>query len=321
VFAPISREGALVLNNLLLTTAAATVFLGTLYPLFLDAVGGGKVSVGPPFFRATFVPLMIPLVAALAVGPMLPWKRADLGGVLSRLRGVALITAAIVLVTLYLRSGGPVLALVGVALASWAVLGALAEVAERIGLFRLPPSASLQRARKLPRSAWGTTIAHAGLGLAIAGMVGSTAWSVERIELMRPGETLDLADYQVRLDMVAEVAGPNYTAQQATLSVTRDGAPVVTLRPQKRWYPVTRVATTETAIHTTYVSDIYAALGDADDHGAWTMRLYYHPLVPWIWFGAVVMVAGGLVSLSDRRLRIGAPERRRAAPPVAQPAE
>ncbi|NYZ15341.1 heme lyase CcmF/NrfE family subunit [Azospirillum sp. RWY-5-1] len=322
LFAPVSREGALVLNNLLLSTATATVFIGTLYPLFLDIVGGGKVSVGPPFFNATFLPLMIPLVAAMVVGPMLSWKRGDLPGALGRLGAAGAAVLLSVLVTVWL-TGGPLLALVGIGLGIWAIAGSAVEVAERVRLFRIPLRDSWTRAAGLPRAAWGMTIAHAGLGIAILGMTGTSAWVTEDIKAMKPGDRTTLAGYEILFeDLRPAVVAGNYSADVGRFRITRDGAPVAVLTPERRSYNVQRMTTTEAAIHTTWVSDLYIALGDPGQTGAWTVRLYHHPLVPWIWIGAVIMVAGGLVSLTDRRLRVGAPERRRATPPpAAQPAE
>jgi len=321
LFAPVSREGALVLNNLLLSTATATVFIGTLYPLFLDILKMGKVSVGPPFFNTTFVPIAIPLVAAMVVGPFLSWKRADLGAALTRLWVAGVAVVVCVAITAYVTAGGgPLLALVGIALAAWAFVGALVEFAERIRLFRVPLADSWKRAVHLPRSAWGMTIAHACMGLSIAGMTGTSAWQSESIDAMRPGDTARLAGYEFRFDSVGAVAGENYKADRAVFTVTRDGRPVATLTPERRSYPVTRMTTTESAIHTTVFSDLYVALGDPTQNGAaWIVRIYHHPLVPWIWIGGVGMMLGGLVSLTDRRFRVGAPERRRGAKAPAQP--
>ncbi|MEI6558415.1 MAG: heme lyase CcmF/NrfE family subunit [Rhodospirillaceae bacterium] len=313
LFAPVSREGALVLNNLLLASATATVLIGTLYPLFLDVLGAGKVSVGAPFFNATFVPLMCPLVAAMVVGPLLPWKRADLGGALARLGFAAGLSALIVVFAWWLRDGSSALALIGIGLAAWAFFGALAEWAGRIGLFRLPPAESLARARALPRGAWGMTLAHAGLGLAIAGMVGAGAWVDERILLARPGDVVPLAGYALTFDGVEPATGPNYTARRGHFTVSRDGRVLGILEPEQRHYTVTGMDLTHAAIRTSATSDLYLALGDGDGSGAWTLRLYHHPLVPWLWLGGLLMVAGGLVSLSDRRLRIGAPSARKKA--------
>ncbi|NBC33748.1 MAG: heme lyase CcmF/NrfE family subunit [Alphaproteobacteria bacterium] len=310
VFAPVSREGALVLNNLFLSTATVTVFLGTLYPLFLEAAGGGRVSVGPPFFEATFVPLMLPMLVLMAIGPMMAWKRSDLAGALGRLKVAAGLTALVILGTLAWRLGGPVMALVGLALAAWVFFGALAEFADRIRLFRLPLADSWRRAKGLPRSAWGMTLAHAGLGIAIAGMTASSAFLSERIARLEPGGTIEIAGYDLRFEGVELVAGPNYQAQRATITVTAPGRRFE-LTPENRWYPVAQQATTEAAIRTTWLADLYVVLGDRGEAGGWTIRAFHHPLVPWIWLGTGLMAVGGLVSLG--RTRAAAPAGKRAA--------
>ena len=310
MFAPVSREGGLVLNNLLLVTATVTVFLGTMYPLFLDAVGGGKVSVGPPFYSATFVPLMTPLVAVMAVGPFLQWKRADLVGVAERLKIVAIITLLAALTVAYVTDGGSVLAVLAMGLAAWLFIGALVEWAGKIKLFRVPVRHSLARAAGLPRAAHGMTLAHAGLGVAIAGMIASTAWKVEEIRVMRPGETVEVGGYTYQFDGVRSVEGPNYSADRGTFTVTTDGRAVTVLEPERRSYLVQQRETTEAAIHTTGLADLYAVVGQSDDKGGWTVRLYHQPGIPWIWAGAALMVIGGAFSLSDRRLRVGTPLRR-----------
>ncbi|MFQ5955900.1 MAG: heme lyase CcmF/NrfE family subunit, partial [Kiloniellales bacterium] len=323
LFAPISREGALILNNLLLTTACATVFLGTLYPLFIDALGGDKLSVGAPYFNATFVPLMVPLIALMAVGPMLTWKRGDLMAVLARLK-VALVAAVVIaLGTLYLGRGGPVLAVPVMGLAAWLMVGAIIELAERVKLFRLPLALSLRRARGLPRAAWATALAHAGVAVVLAGITGVTAWERESILVMKPGDSTQIAGYDVTLERVRRIEGPNYSASQGTFTVLKDGARFTTLMPEKRFYPVQGTTTTEAAIRTTGLADLYVVLGDANEAGGWTVRLYHKPFVPWIWFGASLMMLGGLISLTDRRFRVGAPARRpgRAAKAAVQPAE
>ncbi len=318
LFAPVSREGALVLNNLLLSVACATVFLGTLYPLFLEAFTGAKISIGPPFYSKTFAPVMAPLVAAMALGPFLHWKRSDLMGVLGRLKLAFAAAAAAVLLALYLQ-GGPVLALIAMGLAAWLFLGALLEWAGRIKLFQTSPGDSLRRARRLPRAAHGMTLAHAGLAIAIAGMTASGAWKEEAVRVMRPGEQLQLAGYTYTFDGVQEFdvdprKGWNYTSTMATFTVTRNGRLVARLTPEKRLYPVQNMPTTEAGIHTTGLADLYTVIGDSDGKGGWTVRIFHEPLLPWIWAGALIMVLGGMVSLSDRRLRVGAPTRRRKAP-------
>jgi cytochrome c-type biogenesis protein CcmF len=321
VFAPVSREGALVLNNLFLATATATVFLGTLYPLFLDAYSGDSVSVGAPFYSRTFVPLMVPLVAAMAVGPFLAWKRADLAGVLGRLKLAAGLAVAAVLGALYLEQGGPVLALFGVALAAWLFAASILEWAGRVKLLRVPLADSLRRAAKLPRSAYGMTLAHAGLAVAIAGMTASAAWKTEEILILRPGDSVQVAGTSYLFEGVERSQGPNYESETAAITATRDGRIIARLRPEKRLYPVQNMPTTEAAIHTTGLADLYVALGDPDGKGGWTVRIFHEPLVPWIWAGSLIMVLGGFVSLSDRRLRVGAPTRRRAARGAGQTAK
>ena len=313
LFAPISREGSLVLNNLLLMTAAATVFLGTLYPLVLDAVGGGTVSVGPPYFTATFVPLMVPMIVLMAIAPMLAWKRGDLAGAFTRLRLAAAVVVVIALGTWYLKSEGPILAVLGLALAGWLFTGTLIEFSGRLKLFRIGMRESLRRAAHLPRATYGMTIAHAGIAIVVAGITASSAWQTEKIQVLRPGETVEVAGYIFTFEGTQELQGPNYTIERGTFQVSRDGAPITRLFPERRFYPVQGRQTTEAAIYTTWFADLYAVIGDADGEDGRVTRLYHNPLVPWIWVGAVVMAMGGAVSLSDRRHRVGAPARRRAA--------
>jgi cytochrome c-type biogenesis protein CcmF len=325
LFAPISREGGLVLNNLLLGTACATVFLGTLYPLFMDALGGSKVSVGPPYFNLTFVPLMVPLLVVMGAGPLLAWKRGDLSGVLSRLRAAAMIAGLAALTTILLNDG-PAFAILGVTIAIWLIAGTMTEIAERIRLFRIPFGTSLRRLVHLPRSAIGMTIAHSSLGIIVLGITASSAWQEERILVMGLGESTKIAGYTIRLDRVAKMPGPNYSAERATLKVSKAGREIAVLYPERRSFTTPPQTTTEAAIRTTLLADLYAVIGERQEAGAgkkggqgWTIRLYHNPLVPWIWIGAVIMVLGGLVSLTDRRHRVGAPEQSRL-PQGAKPA-
>ncbi len=330
LFQPISREGALVLNNLLLATACATVFLGTLYPLFLDALTGARVSVGPPFFNSTFLPLMAPLLVAVTIGPFLGWKRGDLLGALTRLWAAGAATLLVVALAFAFVRRGPWLAPFAMGLAAWLVVGALAEVAERVRLFRAPLADTLARAGGLPRAAWGMTVAHAGLGFIVAGVTAVSAWQTEVVTTMRPGQSIDLAGYTVTLSATSRITGPNYVARRASFAVTRGGSAVATLTSDRRFFTVQGQSTTEAGIRTDWLSDIYIVIGDpegaatapsgarapafltAPDDGAWVVRAYYNPLAPWIWLGAIIMAIGGLVSLSDRRHRVGAPARRRA---------
>ena len=322
LFAPVSREGALVLNNLLLTCGCATVFLGTLYPLFLDAMNGPKLSVGFPFFNRTFAPMMVPMVIAVGIGPMLAWKRGDLLGALQRLWVAYIATGLTILVVYYVTYGGPVLAVLGLGLAAWLASAVLTEFAERIRLFRVPLGDSFRRAIHLPRSTYGMSIAHFGLAVSVAGFAAS-AFDKEVIEILKPGGSIAIAGYELTLDRVDSIQGPNYTADDAVIRVTRGGAFVTTMHPERRFFPLQKQTTGETAIRTNLITDLYVALGEADTAGAWTVRVYWKPLVPWIWMGAIIMAFGSVVSLTDRRWRVGAAARasRRGAQPVAAAGE
>jgi len=291
---------------------AATVLLGTLYPLFLDLLSGDKVSVGPPFFNATFVPLCAPLFAALCVGPFLGWKRAELWPALMQLRLAFIVSLAAAIVAGVLVDSRSTLAAIAFGFGVWLILGSLAELASRIRLGHIPLGDSVRRLRGLPRSAIGMTISHASLGLVVLGAVATGAWHVELIQTLRPGETARLADYDVRLVKVENVRGPNYIAERATLAVSVAGRPFATLQPERRLFQVQRRQVAETAIQTNLLRDLYAALGEGDSKAGWVVRLYLNPLAPWIWLGAALCALGGFVSLSDRRLRVGAPTRRRS---------
>jgi len=312
LFQPISREGGLLLNNLLLSTATAVVLLGTLYPLMHEAVDAGKISVGPPFFNLTFVPLMAPLVLAMAVGPLLAWKRGDLGPAVQRLWFAALATVAVAVTAWAMSEDVSLFGPVGLGLAAWLFVGTLVELVGRVKLGRVSVSESLHRLASLPRAAWGMTLAHAGLAVAIAGMAGAAVWKVESIQVMAPGETVTVSGYDYTFRGARRVQGPNYEAIRGTFTVSRNGRPFVSLEPEKRFYGVEGQQTTEAAIRTTVLGDLYAVIGDpSGTDGAHVTRIYFNPLVAWIWAGLTIMVIGGAVSLSDRRLRIGAPARRR----------
>jgi cytochrome c-type biogenesis protein CcmF len=308
LFQPISREGALLLNNILLSSAAATVFLGTLYPLFLDIAGGGTVSVGPPYYQSTFVPIMVPLIVAAAAGPFLGWKRGDLLGAMQRLWLAALAAFVALLLTLWLRgiAIGPA---IGMGLATWLGCATLVEWAERVKLLRASARESLRRARNLPRAAYGMSLAHLGLAVLIAGVTASSAWKEERVLRMKAGDSTEIAGQVITLQSVDPVVGPNYTAMQAHF-VTRRGAD---LEPQRRSYWVQGTTTTEAAIRSNGLADLYAVIGEGNGAEGWVVRLYHQPLVPWIWAGALLMVMGGLLSLADRRLRVVVPRRTAAA--------
>ena len=304
LFQPVSREGALLVNNLLMTTAAAAVLLGTLYPLFLDAIGGGKVSVGPPFFNAVFVPLMVPMLAVMAIGPFIHWKRGDLMRALTQLKAALAFAAVVTILAAFGK--GTITAALGLGLAAWLFAGTLTELAGRIGLFAVPLAQSLRRLRRMPRSAWGMTVAHGGLAIAVAGMVGATAWKVESIQVMGTGDTVTVAGYDYTFAGTREIRGPNYIATVGDFTVSRGGDFVAELHPENRIYMVQGRPTTEAAIYPTLLGDLYVVIGDPDGDG-YVTRIYFNPLIGWIWAGLLIMVAGGMVSLTDRRHRVGAP--------------
>ncbi|MCR9070567.1 MAG: heme lyase CcmF/NrfE family subunit [Alphaproteobacteria bacterium] len=306
VFRPISREGGLVLNNLLTATAAATVLIGTLYPLALETVTGEKVSVGPPFYEATFVPLMVPLIIAVGIGPMLAWKRGDLAGAMHNLWAAAIIAISVGLALAWLK-GAPVGAALGMALAAWLAIAVLTEWADRIRLFRVPFANAWSRAAGLPRSAYGMSIAHLGLAVFIVGAVGETYFSHEVVRYASRGDRIEIAGRTVVFDGVSERAGPNFNAQVG-IFVLENGD---RLESERRFYPAEGQQTTEAAIRVGPAGDLYAVLGEPADGENWTIRIYYKTLVVWIWIGGFLMSLGGLVSLADRRLRVGAPAPRR----------
>ena len=309
LFAPISREGALIYNNLFLVAACATVLVGTLYPLALEAVTGQKISVGAPFFNLTFVPVMIPLLLALPFGPMLGWKRGDLLGAAQRL-GVAMGAALVAAVGVAFIAGGKgVLAPLGIGLGIWLIAGSLVDLAERLMLFRASARTSWSRFVGLPRSALGTTFAHCGMGLTIIGIVATSALQTETISAMRPGDSIEVGGYTLLYQGNAPATGPNYRDERSLFVASRGGAQEFSLAPAKRFYLARQMATTEAAIKTVGLSQLYVSLGDRMENGAQAVRASYKPLVTLIWLGAIVMALGGALSLSDRRLRIGAPKR------------
>jgi cytochrome c-type biogenesis protein CcmF len=319
-FAPISREGGLTINNLLLSAAAGTVFLGTFYPLVVDMIGNDKISVGPPYYNRTFVPIMIPLLLVMVIGPMLKWKRDNIRAALGRLKYPAIASVLAASMVLILTFGRNAFAAAFMAVALWLVAGSLAALAYRTRLGDGPLVSTLRLARTTPRAFYGLVIAHAGMGIAVAGVTGMTSWATEKIEMLRPGQSLELSGYSLRLRSVGDVTGPNYDAERGTFDITRNGRFVGQLLSERRFYPVRQQQTTVAGVRTNLMSNLYVAIGEPDGNGAWAVRFYYHPFMPWVWIGALAMSLGGFVSLTDRRLRVGAPHRipRRAA---AVPAE
>jgi cytochrome c-type biogenesis protein CcmF len=320
LFAPISREGFLVLNNLFLVCACGTVFVGTLYPLALEALTGEKISVGAPFFNGTFGPLFVPILVAAPFGPLLAWKRGDLLGAAQRLTAAAAIAVITIAIVFAVSPGGPVLAPFGIGLAVFVMIGALTEIVERTGVLKLPPASALARARGLPRSTWGGMLAHFGLGIAVLGIIGETQWSAEELRELKPGQTVSIHQYDLTLEGTTMRPGPNYRELAARFAVHRNGALMGFMEPAKRDFPARQTATTETALMRRGLSQLYVSVGELKADGSVDVRIYYKPLVLLIWLGPVAMALGGALSLSDRRLRVGAPKPARSKPALA-PAE
>jgi cytochrome c-type biogenesis protein CcmF len=290
----------------------ATVVVGTLYPLALSALTGAVISVGPPFYALTFVPLVVPLLFLVPFGPLMAWKRGDLTGAAQRLIAAFGIAIAVAIVAAALEGTANAAALGGVALGTWLIAGALSELLLRARLSAIPLGSSFRRLAGLPRSALGTTLAHTGLGVTVLGIVIATTWSSEAIRSMKPGDTVDISGYAVTLDGYASVPADDYSETDVHFSVRQGGAVVATMIPLKRTFAGRQTTTTEVALKNRGFSQLYISLGDIAADGTATVRLYFKPFVTFIWLGAIVMALGGLLSLSDRRLRVGAPRAARA---------
>jgi cytochrome c-type biogenesis protein CcmF len=322
LFAPVSREGALVLNNLILTVATATVLIGTLYPLVLETLTGEKISVGAPFFNLTFGLLMIPLLVAVPFGPMLAWKRGDALGALQRLYMAAGLALVAGLTLYYVQNGGPVMAVFGMALGFWGMFGALADLWNRANFGKLPFNVAWRRLVGLPRSAFGTALAHFGLGVTVLGIVMVTTFETETVLEMQLGSSADVGGYTIVFDGMRDAVGPNYTDERGHFTVSQGGVAVADTWSSKRIYTARQMPTTEAGIVTFGFSQLYISLGDPMADGGIVVRVWWKPFILCIWGGSLFMALGGFVSLSDRRLRVGAPRRKaKPAPAAMEPAE
>lgn len=308
LFQPISREGALVFNNLFLTVSCATVILGTLYPLFLEALDGSKISVGPPYFNLTFGPLMIPLLLAIPLGPLMSWKRADLLPVLQRLYFIAGVSLLCVILALAFTQDGPILASLAIGLAVWVMLGSMAELFQRSGLPKAALKTAFARLAGLPRSTWGTAFAHFGVGLMVLGVVGATAFSEEKGIAAVKGDTIEIAGFTLTHAGTRQEKGPNFIQDSLLVSVSRGGVEEAMLTPAKRFYTGHGTATTEASISTYWFSQLYVSVGDTDEEGRTVLRAWWKSQVIFVWLGPILMAFGGCLSLTDRRLRVGAPK-------------
>jgi cytochrome c-type biogenesis protein CcmF len=308
LFAPVSREGALVLNNLFLAASTVAVLVGTLYPLVLETFSGAKISVGAPYFNLTAVPLFIVLLVLVPFGQSLAWKRGDLLGVMQRLLfafGTSVLAALIVFA---FTTGGPVMAPVGIGLGLWMILGSATDVFIRIWPRRFDISIMISRAWGLPRSAWGTALAHAGLGISVIG-IAATAWGVEHISITKAGEKILVGPYTVALETSFKRSGQGFREEGARFLITRDDLALGALETSKRVHAGREMPTTEAGIETFGFGQLYASLNEILPDGRVSVHFYWKPLVTLIWGGSLVMALGGALSLSDRRVRITAAER------------
>jgi cytochrome c-type biogenesis protein CcmF len=316
MFAPLSRESALVVNNIFLCSIAAVVFTGTLYPPFANLLFGIQLSVGAPFFNQTVLPLTAPLILAMAIGPLLPWKRALLAPALQRIWPVAAVAA---LVFISVTAERHVIAALGLAGGTWVVLAALSDIAERLRLFRIPFRDSLGRLSVLPRAAIGAAIGHIGFGVTVLGIAGMTL-AAQKVIVLQPGGSTELGGYTWTLDDIHNAPGPNFSQRVADVTVSENGRTLMQLHPSRRFFAAQKTVTDDAAIRTNGFQDIYATFADEPAGGGAELRLNRHPLAPEIWLGGLIMAFGGGLSLSDRRLRVGAPSRRKAAKTQGAPA-
>ena len=304
LFQPLSREGALVINNIIFASSAATVLLGTLYPIFIDAINNSKVSVGPPYFEAVFIPLMVPAILLCAFSPMLSWKRAKLENILERVIAVFILSilSTAILVFIY---GGSASAFLGLFLGVWLILGTIYEFLIKVGL-KLSFHTFLKRSLQLPRSAYGMSLAHIGVAIFVIGVTVSSAWKIEIEQPIIKGEKVVINSIELKFLNINNVEGPNWIAERGEFEVVRLGKKKEFLYPERRFYPASKINTSEPAIMSNAFFDLYIVLGESlNNDESYSLRVYYSPFINWIWFGIMCMVLGGLLSVSDSKHRLG----------------
>ena len=311
VFAFVSRESALVANNLLLAVSAFVVFVGTIWPLVAEMFFERKLSVGEPFFEAVFSPFMVALATLLPFGSMLSWKRGDAASTLRSLWPLAFLSVVLGAFVWTIQTGRSMLGPVGVMLALWVVAGALFDLFTRTGRGLI--GNRIARLTRLPRADWSKATAHAGFGITIFAVAAMLSWKTEDIRVVQKGETFSLGPYEITLQDVHEVQGPNYISTMADMLVVENGTEVALLNPEKRFYTIAQIPTTEAAIDFGLWRDIYIVIGDPQDNGGWAVRSYIEPFANWLWAGMMIMALGGFLSLTDRRYRMAAGARRRSA--------
>ena len=305
IFSMVSRETALVSNNVLLAVSAFVVFFGTIWPLVAELFFDRKLSVGPPFFNAAFTPFMILLGLILPVGSNLPWKRANILNSSKKLIFVFILSICLAGLIWAIQTGKSLIGPVGVFLGAWIVMGTILDLFSKLGR-----SISLKRLIVLPRADFGKFFAHSGLGITMFAIAALTSWEKEDIRVVPVGGSWKIAAYELKLNSVENVRGPNYFSTMGVIAVSKDGQLLTVLRPEKRNYPVAQMPTTEAAIDYRLSRDLYVVLGDQQSDNSWTIRTYLKPFTNWIWGGCALMAVGGLLSLTDRRLRIAAGRRK-----------
>ena len=316
-FELVSRESMLLVNNVFFAAAAGTVFLGTIFPLAMDALKLGKYSVGPPYFEIVFVPLMAPALFLMGIGPLARWKKANLPDIGTRLRWAFVASLAAALAIPFAMGRWSVLVALGVLLAAWVAASGGVQLYERVRNAAGGTSA-WARLRSTPRANYGMLLAHFGVAVFVVGVTLVKGYESEKDVRMEPGDTVDLGGYTFRFDGVRDVTGPNYVAARAQIRVTRNGNLVTTLYPEKRIYRVQNMPMTEAAIDPGFTRDLYVSLGDAVSDTAWVVRAHHKPFVDWIWGGCLLMALGGALAASDRRYRLAArrPQEQYAAAPA-----
>jgi cytochrome c-type biogenesis protein CcmF len=302
-FAPVSRESTLLANNVLLVVACASVLLGTLYPLVLDSLDLGKISVGPPYFDTVFAPIMAPLVFLMGVGPLMRWKEASVPDLLVRLRWALGVSLAVALILPFVMGSWKPLVAFGLFLAIWVFAATMVGIRER--LRHAPKGTKLARLAREPRGYWGMVLAHLGVAVFIVGVTLVNGYQNERDVRMEIGDTVTLNGYTFKFEGAKSITGPNYRGARGTVDVSKDGRFIEKLYPEKRIYNVQQMPMTEAAIDSGILGDLYVSLGEpVGDRGAWAVRVYSKPFINWIWGGCVLMMIGGFLAISDRRYRL-----------------
>jgi len=291
---PISKEGAIVFNNLLMVALLLTIFIGTTYPIFLEIFTGEQISVGPPYFNLTTTLIMGPAILVMSFAPMLNWKKDDFFGLLPRLKTILFLSLLISFIFFYMHSQGPIVAIVGIFLASWLFFGTIINFFEKTNY--------LKKFKYLNKPYLGMTIAHLGVAIFIAGITGSTLWKVEKIKTLKVGEKVLLNNYSLNFDKIKKIRGKNYIGHEAEFNIYKKNKFIKTLKPQKRFYPVQEFPTTEAAIYSRGFSDIYIAMSEPVDN-SWIFRFHFSPLTPWIWIGSIMAFIGGILSFSNRMFK------------------